>query len=100
MIKVEVQKEEKKKKKFNQLGLIKPLLKAVEDLDFKVATKIQELTIPSILNNRDVLAKSITGSGKTAAFLLPLMQKLYLEKGHFQNYIRTLIIIPTRELAV
>ena len=64
---------ETKQVKFSELGLIKPLLKAIEDLEFKVTTRIQQLAIPAIVQGKDVLAKSITGSGKTAAFLLPIM---------------------------
>lgn len=61
-------------------------------------TPIQSLTIPAILSGKDVLASSITGSGKTAAFLLPILQKFYHAPD--VNYSRVLIVTPTRELAI
>ena len=90
-------------KTFQELGLIKPLLKACNDLNYEHATPIQSLAIPAIISGKDVLASSVTGSGKTAAFLLPILQRFYLtgssgEPGT-QNYSKVLIILPTRELA-
>ena len=52
-------------------------MKALKDIDFKYPTEIQELSIPSILTGKDVLGSSMTGSGKTAAFLIPIMQNLF-----------------------
>ena len=83
--------------KWKNLGLSKVLTRALADCNFLKPTKIQELAIPCIFSGKDVLGRSVTGSGKTAAFLLPLMQKLYENK--FSNYIKGVIILPTRELA-
>jgi ATP-dependent RNA helicase DDX27 len=77
-------------------------MKAIQDLGFEKPTIIQEMTIPAIVTGRDVLASSITGSGKTAAFLLPLIQKFWKAKYGYNvsNYSKALIILPTRELAI
>jgi len=61
-------------------------------------TPIQQLAIPLIMSGKDVVASSITGSGKTAAFLLPIIQRYYHAAA--VGYIRTLIVTPTRELAI
>lgn len=89
-------------KTWDEIGLIKPLLRAVSELNYTHPTLIQEMTIPVINSNRDVLASSITGSGKTASFLLPLIQKFYKMKYNLAlgNYTKALVICPTRELAV
>ncbi len=62
---------------FTQLGLIKPLLKACSELKYENPTPIQRLAIPPILTGRDVLGSAVTGSGKTAAFLLPIIQTYF-----------------------
>lgn len=67
-------------KSWESLGLVKPLLRAVADMGFTHPTVVQEMTVPIITSGRDVLASSITGSGKTASFLLPLIQKFYKVK--------------------
>jgi ATP-dependent RNA helicase RhlE len=83
--------------KFKELGLKEQLLKAVEDYGYEVATPIQERAIPSILEGKDVLGCAQTGTGKTGAFALPLIQSiLNKEDGN----IKILIITPTRELAI
>jgi len=64
---------------FAELNLIKPLLKACSDVGFSHATPIQKLAIPPVLSGRDVLASAETGSGKTAAFLLPILQRYFGE---------------------
>lgn len=69
----------------------------MEDLEFERPTPIQSLSIPPILSGRDVLASSITGSGKTAAFTLPLLER-FKQKVN-TNYIKVLIVTPSRELA-
>lgn len=66
-------------------------------MGFKTATPIQEQAIPVILSNRDLIACAQTGTGKTAAFLLPVINKIIQSKG---DYTDTLIIVPTRELAI
>ncbi len=86
---------------FVQLGLTEELLKSVADQGYTTPTPIQEKAIPLILEGKDVLAGAQTGTGKTASFTLPLLQRL------FQNYdphqkprrVRGLILVPTRELA-
>jgi ATP-dependent RNA helicase RhlE len=81
---------------FTSFGLHPDLLRAVEDLGFVKPTPIQNDAIPPGLEGRDVLACAMTGSGKTAAFLLPIMQKL-LDKP--RGTTRVLVLAPTRELA-
>ncbi|KAJ4000084.1 P-loop containing nucleoside triphosphate hydrolase protein [Lentinula boryana] len=80
---------------FSALGLIKPLLEALEQLKFTEPTEIQAQSIPSALEGRDIIGVASTGSGKTAAFALPILQKLWDEpKGLF-----ACVLAPTRELA-
>lgn len=91
----------KKKKKsggFQSLNLIPPLFKAVMGKGYNVPTPIQRKVIPYALDGRDIVACSRTGSGKTAAFLLPLINKL---NSHSKVVgVRALIMCPTRELAL
>ena len=81
---------------FEQLSLIPRILKGVEAVGYTVPTAIQEKAIPVILDGRDVLGLAQTGTGKTAAFALPIMQILSLGN---RGGIRSLIVAPTRELA-
>jgi ATP-dependent RNA helicase RhlE len=81
---------------FAGLGLDPRLLRAVGDLGFDTATPIQQQAIPPALQGRDVLACAMTGSGKTAAFGLPLLQRLAAGR---RGLVRALILTPTRELA-
>lgn len=81
---------------FSSFSLSPSLLKAVHDLGFKRPTPIQGLAIPPLLEGRDVMATAVTGSGKTAAFLLPILHRL-LEKP--RGTTRALVLAPTRELA-
>ncbi|MCH9690248.1 MAG: DEAD/DEAH box helicase [Gammaproteobacteria bacterium] len=81
---------------FAELNLSQPLLKAVQDLKYETPSPIQQQTIPCLLEGRDVIGKSNTGSGKTAAFLLPALEKTDLSLSCPQ----VLIITPTRELAL
>jgi superfamily II DNA/RNA helicase len=83
--------------KFTELNLNEQLLEAISHMGFVNATPIQELAIPQILNNKDLIACAQTGTGKTAAFILPILNKL---TGKEDYCIDTLIIVPTRELAV
>lgn len=78
--------------------MIKPILKVVSELDFVNATPVQAMSIPAIISGKDVMVSSITGSGKTAAFLIPVLQRYY--NGASTNYSRVLILTPTRELAI
>lgn len=82
---------------FEKLGLHNNLLEAISYMGFDKATPIQELCIPPILEGRDILACAQTGTGKTAAFLLPVLH-LMSETDHQGTTV--LIIVPTRELAV
>ncbi len=83
--------------KFNEFNLEPSLVEAIDYMGFEEATPIQEQVIPKILDNKDLIACAQTGTGKTAAFILPILQKL-----HHQEHrgINTLIIVPTRELAI
>jgi len=83
---------------FNELGLSAELLRAVDEQGYREATPIQQQAIPLILEGRDVLAGAQTGTGKTAGFTLPLLQRLQ-ESGARGRRPRVLILAPTRELA-
>lgn len=83
--------------KFTELNLNESLLEAIDHMGFENATPIQEFAIPKILANKDIIACAQTGTGKTAAFILPILNKLV---GKEDLTIDTLIIVPTRELAV
>ncbi|MDD9301233.1 MAG: DEAD/DEAH box helicase [Desulfobacter sp.] len=84
---------------FNELGLRAELLKAVKSKGYKAPTPIQTRVIPVILNNRDVLARAQTGTGKTDAFALPLVDLLSREQVN-KRHPRVLVLAPTRELAL
>jgi superfamily II DNA/RNA helicase len=73
-------KQEKNRKKWEDLNLIKPIMRAVQDLGFQYPTNIQQMAIPILDSGRDVLASSVTGSGKTAAFLIPIIQRYFKMK--------------------
>ncbi len=85
---------------FASLGLIEPLLRALDALDHQTPTPIQQQAIPAVLKGRDLLAAAQTGTGKTAGFALPLLQRLLSEGPPVApNSVRALILVPTRELA-
>ncbi len=84
------------KKDFEQYGLSKETLKALKKLGYDRPTEVQEKVMPMVFKNVDIIVKSQTGSGKTAAFAIPLCEKLELEK----RYPQVLVLTPTRELAV
>ena len=88
--------------KFEDLKLHPTLLKAVKDQNYVNPTAIQEQAIPLILKGNDVMGSAQTGTGKTAAFAIPILQHLYLdrEKKSHARKIKALIITPTRELAI
>lgn len=83
--------------KFKELGLNDNLLEAIGYMNFEEATEIQKLAIPHILNDKDIIGCAQTGTGKTAAFVLPTLHKMTREKS---EGIDTLILVPTRELAI
>ena len=85
---------------FSTLGLSEPIVNALIDLGYKSPTAIQEKAIPAILNGADVLAAAQTGTGKTASFVLPILQKFCDAPKIRPKRIRALILTPTRELAV
>lgn len=85
---------------FNELGLRAELLRAVEKSGYREATPIQQQTIPLILRGEDVLAGAQTGTGKTAGFTLPLLQRIHETRSAGPRRLRALILVPTRELAM
>uniref|UniRef100_A0A7N6BTV1 ATP-dependent RNA helicase DDX54 n=1 Tax=Anabas testudineus TaxID=64144 RepID=A0A7N6BTV1_ANATE len=96
-----VRAQNKKKKKsggFQSMGLSYPVYKGVMKKGYKVPTPIQRKTVPVILDGKDVVAMARTGSGKTAAFLVPMFEKLKAPQA--QTGARALILTPTRELAL
>lgn len=87
---------------FKELHLVAPILKALEKEGYTAPTPIQEQSIPHILRGKDLLGCAQTGTGKTAAFAIPILQNLYLQQhADAGNYhIKALILTPTRELAI
>jgi ATP-dependent RNA helicase DeaD len=81
---------------FRDLNLIAPLLRTLDELGYELPTPIQAATIPLLLAGKDVIGQAQTGTGKTAAFALPLLNKLDLSKSKPQ----VLVLAPTRELAI
>ena len=85
---------------FASLGLIDPLLQCLTTLGYQKPTPVQIQAVPSVLAGRDVMAAAQTGTGKTAAFALPLLQRLVLDSQQVgSNRVRVLVLVPTRELA-
>ena len=85
---------------FSQLGLAAPLLQALDTLGYQEPTPVQAQAIPAVLAGRDLMAAAQTGTGKTAGFALPLLQRLSeSEETVASNSIRALVLVPTRELA-
>lgn len=82
---------------FNELNISKQILMALEDAGFEQPTPIQERAFPVIRSGKDVIGIAQTGTGKTLAYLIPLLMKLHYAQG---NYPRALVIVPTRELVV
>uniref|UniRef100_A0A7S2ZS36 ATP-dependent RNA helicase n=1 Tax=Rhodosorus marinus TaxID=101924 RepID=A0A7S2ZS36_9RHOD len=85
---------------FDSMKLSRPLRKAIYSLDWEKATPIQSRTIPLVLAGRDVCGSAVTGSGKTAAFVLPVLERLLHGGPGKSSSVRVLILLPTRELAV
>ena len=84
---------------FASLALAPQIVRAVEERNYTAPTPIQSAVIPGVLSGRDVWACAHTGSGKTAAFALPLLQRHSEAGGDTPRRIRSLILVPTRELA-
>lgn len=87
---------------FKELKIIEPILRALKEEQYLVPTSIQEKAIPLIINRNDVLGSAQTGTGKTAAFAIPILQHLFLntQQYHRPRKINALVITPTRELAI
>lgn len=84
---------------FKNLSIIEPILKAVAEEGYTIPTPIQQQAIPLVLQRKDLLGCAQTGTGKTAAFAIPILQQLYEQKP-LQPGIKVLILTPTRELAI
>jgi superfamily II DNA/RNA helicase len=82
---------------FEEFGLDEQLLEAISYMGYEKPTPIQELVIPEIMNGSDLIASAQTGTGKTAAFMLPILNKL---SSREKNGVNTLVVVPTRELAL
>ncbi|WFN36127.1 DEAD/DEAH box helicase [Methanomicrobium antiquum] len=82
--------------KFSELNISEEILKAIEDMGFEEPTPIQQLSIPLIMNGRDVTGQAQTGTGKTAAFAIPVIEKIDVKKSNVQ----AIILSPTRELTI
>lgn len=86
---------------FLTMNLSRPLLKALTTLGFSKPTPIQAATIPVALLGKDVVGNAVTGSGKTAAFMIPMLERLlYRDKGKRSAATRCVVLVPTRELGV
>ena len=87
---------------FEKLDLVEPILNALKSEGYTTPTPIQAISIPIVLKGRDLLGCAQTGTGKTAAFAIPILQQLYLAKGNDKGprKIKALIVTPTRELAI
>lgn len=84
---------------FSSLGLVPPILRAVLEQGYDTPTPIQQQAIPIVLSGKDLLASAQTGTGKTAGFVLPLLQRLMDAPRAKSNHARVLVLAPTRELA-
>jgi superfamily II DNA/RNA helicase len=84
---------------FASLGFSEPLLRAIADLSYQAPTAVQLAAAPLIMKGRDVWASAQTGSGKTAAFMLPIIERLNESRRDALGDVRVLVLVPTRELA-
>src|SRR5579872_6239848 len=82
---------------FSDLGLLPELLRAVADKGYDTPSPIQLQAIPAVLAGRDVLAGAQTGTGKTAGFVLPILQRLRADTAEVTRAPRALVLAPTRE---
>ena len=83
---------------FQAFSLHPALMQAVDELGYESPTPIQARAIPALMSGRDVLGQAQTGTGKTAAFALPMLHGLETEEGH--GRVQGLVVAPTRELAI
>ena len=84
--------------KFNELGFEPQVLEALDAMGFEKPTPIQQEAIPAVMDNKDMIAVAQTGTGKTAAFVLPILNAIC--KRGSSDKVSTIIIVPTRELAI
>ncbi len=84
---------------FASLGLSLPILEAVADQGYETPSEIQSRVIPAVLAGKDIMAAAQTGTGKTAGFTLPLLERLSKGPRPQANQVRALVLTPTRELA-
>ena len=87
---------------FTELNIIEPILRALKEKNYTHPTSIQEKSIPVVLDRKDILGSAQTGTGKTAAFAVPILQHLYADKQRngTSGKIKSLVVTPTRELAL
>src|SRR5690554_4361516 len=86
---------------FKDLNLLSPIQKALDDLGYEIPTPIQQQAIPPALLGKDILGCAQTGTGKTAAFAIPILQSLVKHRNqNNRKNIKALIVTPTRELAI
>ena len=87
---------------FKELGIIEPILKALEEEGYQTPTPIQQKAVPVLLQGKDLLGIAQTGTGKTAAFAIPIIQHIHAERPRFRGIrkLRALVVTPTRELAI
>ncbi|MEW9667922.1 DEAD/DEAH box helicase [Ammoniphilus sp. 3BR4] len=81
---------------FHELGISGPILRAITDMGFEEASPIQEKSIPVALTGKDIIGQAQTGTGKTAAFAIPILENVDTSK----DYVQAIVIAPTRELAI
>lgn len=85
---------------FSQLGLSKDLINAIDRAKYESPYPVQTEAIPAILQQKDLLGLAPTGSGKTAAYILPILQRLLAKEASVDRFVPVLVLVPTRELAV
>ena len=85
--------------RFEELEISEPILRALKEEQYETPTPIQAEAIPHILERKDVMGSAQTGTGKTAAFTLPMLQKIAAQAGGGRRHIKALVLAPTRELA-
>ena len=85
---------------FSSLGLSAPLLQAIREQKYTNPYPVQQLAIPAIISGKDILGISRTGSGKTAGYVLPILELFQTKEGKGDRYVGALVVVPTRELAI
>ena len=85
---------------FSVFRFSEPILNAISDIGFVTPSPIQHKAIPAVLSGKDIIAIAQTGSGKTASFVLPLLERLTGKPKVKANHVRALILTPTRELSI